>query len=200
MNKWSSSESQPAVFSQLLAELLNKLRLSYAASPHTEPTWPICSRLEVQANLLSGLARESGLDDLQQFTLVLTELAVLGRDEPGHIPAAWSGALVRLAEFLDRMLTGLDAGDTPAQWLDDTQWEKLTSWFSSLETPIIVMEELEEVLLHWQNSWCDGALDVKHEAELQDRWLQLRKFGDALFCLPTDEEDSSLLQWKGFTP
>jgi len=184
----------------MLAELVNRLRLSHGDNLHHELSWPICSRLRVQADLLGGLAGESGLEELVHFTQVLTELTTLGQDEPENIPPSWSGAMVRLADFLDEMLKGLDAGDSPTTWLADPQWERLTNWFANLDTPFIVMDEMEEILLRWQNVWCDGALDSGNEADIQERWLRLREFGDALFRSSDEQTDSSLLQWKGFTP
>ena len=200
MNHWSSSEAQPALFSRLLAELVNQLRLSYGNNIHQEPSWPICSRLGVQANLLGGVARESGLEGLAYFTQTLSDLALLGRDDPGHIPLHWSGALNRLADFLDDMMVGLDNDDALSLWLEDTQWERLTSWFAHLGTPFLVMDEVEETLLRWQDDWCGGALDSSHESELQERWLRLREFGDALFQSTTEQKDTSLLRWKDFSP
>ncbi len=200
MNNWSSAEAQPAIFSRLLAELVNRLRLSRAQHIHHDLSWPICSRLGVQADLLGGLAKESGLKDLAHLSQTLAELAVLGRDDPNHIPRAWSGALTRLANFLDKMMVGLDNGDVLDQWLADAQWERLTSWFNNLETPLLVMDELEETLLRWQNLWCGDSLDPAHEAELQERWVRLREFGDALFSSSHHESGAGLLRWKGFTP
>ncbi len=200
MNHWSSSEAQPAIFARLLAELVNRLRLSHVENLHHEPSWPICSRLAVQANLLGGLAKESDLEGLAYFAQTVTDLSVLGQEDPAHIPPSWAGALVRLADFLDEMMVGMDAGDGPDQWLDEARWERLTSWFAHLETPFLVMDEVEEVLLRWQEAWCDGSLDLKNETELQERWQRLREFGDALFDSPAEDDDSSLLRWKGFTP
>lgn len=198
MNHWSSSEAQPAVLSQLLAELVNRLRLSYVETHQNKISWPVCHRLGVQADLLTGLASEAGLEGLAQFAHSLAELAAMGRDEPDHIPPQWSGALSRLAEFLDEMMVGLDTGDAPAQWLTDLRWEKLTSWFTNLGSPFLVFDELEEILRRWQDSWCDGTLGPKQEAELQDRWLHLRNFGDALFKLSGNDDPQNLLRWDGF--
>lgn len=200
MNHWSSSEAQPAIFSRLLAELVNQLRLSSGQSILQDPSWPICSRLGVQGNLLEGLAKESGLEELAYFAQTLSDLALLGQNDPGHIAPHWAGALGRLAEFLDEMMVGLDAGEAPAQWLAHPQWERLTSWFAHLGTPFLVMDEAEEILLRWQDVWCDGSLDPQNEAELQDRWLRLREFGDALFNSSSQQDDTSLLRWKGFSP
>jgi len=200
MNHWSSSESQSAIFSRLLAELVTRLRLSHVENHHMDLSWPVCSRLAVQADLLGGLARESGLESLTDFSTTLAELATLGQNDPNQIPMVWSGAMDRLAEFLDRMMIGLDDGDAPSRWLGDAQWERLTSWFTHLETPFLVMDELEEILRQWQDSWCDDVLDPEKETELQEQWQQLRGFGDALFSSSSADQDTSLLRWKGFTP
>jgi hypothetical protein len=200
MNHRSSSDSHLEIFARLLAELVNRLRLFHVENHHHEHSWPVCFHLGVQADLLAGLAEESGLRDLANFAQSLQELAVLGRDDPNQIPQTWSAALTQIAEFLDEMLMGIDAGNAPDQWLSDPRWERLISWFTNLGTPFLVMDQLEKNLLQWQDAWCDGSLDPKHEAELQERWIRLREFGDALFSSSTQEEDTSLLHWKGFTP
>ena len=200
MNHRSSSETQIALFSRQMAELVNRLRHFHVEKHSLELSWPVCFRLGVQADLLGGLALETSLEDLVSFSTVLAELATQGKEEPNQIPPAWSGALERLAEFLDQMMVGLDAGDSADQWLDDAQWERLKSWFSHLETPFLVMDELEEVLCQWQEKWCDDPLDSKTEKELRQRWIQLRQFGDALFNESSSEQDNSLLRWNDFTP
>ena len=200
MNHWSSSEAQPAQLSRLMAELVNRLRLSHEQNPDHDISWPVCLQLRVQADLLGGLAEESALEDLLQFTIILKELTELGRNEPQCISRSWSGVLNRLAGFLDLMISGLDHGDSPETWLEDPQWERFHNWFAHLETPFLVMDEMEEIMLRWQNAWCDGALKSEDEGELQERWLSLRKFGDALFGSSSGRDSSNLLHWNGFTP
>ncbi len=200
MKHGPSSEAQTVTFSRLLAELVNQLRLSYAQNIHEQPSWPVCFRLDVQANLLGGLAHEAGWEELASLAQALSDLAQLGQEDPGHIPLHWSDALNRLAEFLDQMLAGLDAGDSREQWLINSKWDRMTSWFAHLGSPFLVMDEMEEVLLQWQDAWCDGALDPNHEKELKERWQRLRNFGDALFQPSPEQPATNLLQWKGFSP
>ncbi len=200
MSYLPSSETQPAQFALLLAELESRLRHSAADSMAKTSSWSVLSHLGVQADLLGGVAGESGETGLIQFTRALSSLVVLGQQEPQRIPSGWRVGLNLLASFLDDLAAGLDAGDSLEQWVEDTRWQRLTSWFGNFQTPLLVMNEMEELLLKWQDSWCDETLDSDQEIELQQCWARLCQFGNALFHPSTPDSGSSLLRWKGFGP
>jgi len=196
MNPSQSPASQIAKFSQILAELETRLRLSYVKNPSHTPSWPICSRLLVQADLLGGLAGQWGLYDFARFASCVSSLAHLGLDDPELIPGSWSGGLERLVVLLDEMMVGLDADDQPADWLNDPRWARLASWFKNIDSPFLIMDEMEEIFLRWQNTWCDGSLESGQEAELQQQWTRLRKFGDALLGPSSSDPGEGFLRWK----
>jgi hypothetical protein len=195
MNQSQSPETQMAKFSRLLAELEHRLRHSYVANLSPVPSWPVCSRLAVQANLLGGLAGEWRLDDFAHFAERVSGLASLGLDEPELIPGNWGQVLDRLAALLDDLMSGLDEGDDPLQWLHDPRWGRLAGWFTHLDSPLLVLDEIEEILLRWQDSWCDGPLETGQEKELQQGWARLREFGNALLDTTSFDPADSLLRW-----
>ncbi len=200
MSYLPSSDTQLAQFAYLLAELESRLRLFPVNSHGEAASWSVLSRLGVQAKLLTGLAGESDQDDFLKFSQALDSLVSLGLEEPLAIPEQWREGMYLLAAFMDDLAQGLDSGESLAQWLDDPQWSRLISWFTHFQTPYLVMDQLEELLLQWQNSWCDEAFEQDQELELQKKWARLRKFGDALFQSSAENSESNLLRWKGFSP
>lgn len=200
MNYLPSSNSQPAIFAQLLAELDSRLRLFPSDAQAEASSWSVLLHLGVQADLLAGVATIEEDDGLLQCSRALASLVAHGLEDPQCIPEGWRSGFQLLTVFLDDLAVGLDAGDSVSQWIEDSRWQRLISWFARLETPFLVMNELEEILLNWQNCWCDEALTPDEDKELQQHWARLREFGDALFHPTEPESDSSLLRWKGFGP
>ncbi len=184
----------------MLAELESQLRLFPSDSHADAASWSVLFHLEVQADLLGGVAGEFGEKALLEFTDSLASLVSLGQEEPQRIPVSWQGGFNLLATFLEVMAAGLDSGDSLEQWLKDARWQRLISWFENFETPNLVFSELQEILLQWQKSWCDKTLDPAQEIELKNNWVSLRQFGDALFSPSVPDSGSSLLPWKDFDP
>jgi len=200
LNYLPSSDTQPAIFAQLLAELDSQLR-HFPSDSHAEASsWSELLRLGVQANLLAAVAEEAADEGLLQFSRDLASLVTHGQQDPQCLPEGWRAGFLLLAVFLDDLAKGLDDGEPLSQWLADARWQRLISWFGNMQSPFLVMNEIEEMLLQWQNSWCDEPLSADQEKELQQRWAQLRDFGDALFHPTTPETESSLLRWQGFEP
>lgn len=181
MDPMPLSGTGPEELSKLLAELETRLRLSDSGNSHDPPAWPVCWRLRVHGDLLTGVAREFQREELAHLGRSLESLSLLGREEPHLIPRYWQGALDRLAEFLDQMWLGLDRGESLAPWLEDSRWARLGSWFTNLGSPSLVMDQIQEILLQWQDSWTAGVLDFTQERELARQWEGLREFGDVLF-------------------
>ncbi len=196
MNQSRSPESQIVKLCTVMAERENRLRLSYGENLPEASVWPVCSGLLVQADLLRGLAREWKLQDYSLLADRILSLAALGQESPELLSESWNGAMQRLAAILDQLLAGLSSGDSPAEWLSDSRWERLASWFEHLDSPFLVLDEMEEILRHWQDSWCDASLESSQEAELRRRWLQLRDFGDALLGSPSTDLGADWLRWK----
>lgn len=200
MNQWSTSESYPEELAALLAELDNRLRLSFDEMGPDPRPWPVFNRLGVQADLMLGVAQVASRLDLARFAQSLASLVQQGRSEPSRLPASLQDPLLKLAAFLDNLMLNVDSGSSLSEQLEDPGWELLILRFRHMDTPLLVMVELQEELTRWQNIWCDASLTSEQEKELKERWVALRAFADALFCPSSEESDSSLLRWEDFGP
>ncbi|MCP4291751.1 MAG: hypothetical protein GY780_07930 [bacterium] len=202
MNQQADNQSIISKFASTLAEQENLLRLSASDRIAHNHTWPVVAQLKVQSELLGGLSDLSGNPEWRELGLQIKSIATLGSIEPHIIPDSWAEALNNLATYLDNFFNLLDEGDSPGTALmehrDDPGWSSLDSRFSHLDTPFLVMDDLEEALNQWKNLWCDVSLSVEQEKELREYWARLRQFGDAMFFSAGADDADSLLKWDNF--
>jgi len=182
-------ESFPGLLAAHLAKLNHQLRHLLAGKPGlvaengTDRSQSVIARLRVAASLLAdpNVCRSVELAPLQRLGLVLGDLVSGLEDLSDGLPAYLLAPLRRLANYLSEVFARLDDGESPAAVCRDDRWEILLAGFINAGTVLQALDEVEEHMQAWNRRYSDQDLSSSQEDALQQRWAQLRDFGDSLF-------------------
>lgn len=163
-----------------MAELTHQLRHFAADAPESSCAPVVLARLSVAARLWSTLGQTEGQTDLMTFTARLDELVAAWKDLDAQGPVDLLPALDRLADWLEDLLKRLDEGEVVADLATDPGWALILATFCDAQTPLAILNDLEDRLRVWAGRWCDADMSSSDEHLLHERWLTLRAYADAL--------------------
>lgn len=178
MAEQSSSESLPGHLADTLAELVTQLRLSVTLPDESSSPPASLPRLVVLARLLCGQVDQAA--GLANLGTAITSLAELLTEYPAE-GVSLSPSLLRLTEFLESFLLGLDQGDDMDTWLNNPRWVSLQRSFGNAGTPLAVFDDLDD-LIHQYSRQNNHLLFPPVGAEaMARRWAEICRQGDQVF-------------------
>ncbi len=172
-----SSGNYLGLVARSVAELVDQLRLS-AGEPSADALPPAgTSRLRVAARLLPLTGDTSCARLGRALEQLVEELA----NSPGRDLSALEPALEVLAQAVEELFAGLDAGRDAMVLGDDPVWLGVLSRLAVAGSALEVMEDLDRCARQWEVRWADRQLPAEVEEQLQRRWSTYREYGNAVF-------------------